>query len=111
MFPTVPVKQRTDRPTREDKSGEGGISTPPLLRIEVKNVKAENYLSGFAHGLLRQACAMDSEYPSEQINSLYFDTSDLDRYARPLSGDFQLVATRFLRINWIGSQRLASIMG
>ena len=37
-----------------------------------------------AFGLLRQASVMDSEYPSEQINSLYFDTADLDQYARSL---------------------------
>jgi hypothetical protein len=44
---------------------------------------------GLAYGLLRQACVLDSEYPSEQIGSLYFDTADLDQYARSLSGDFQ----------------------
>jgi hypothetical protein len=44
---------------------------------------------GLAYGLLRQICFMDSKYPSEQINSLYFDTADLDQYARSLSGDFQ----------------------
>jgi hypothetical protein len=44
---------------------------------------------GFAYGLLCQICVMDSEYPSEQINSLYFDTADLDQYVRSLSGDFE----------------------
>jgi SPX domain protein involved in polyphosphate accumulation len=51
----------------------------------------------FAYGLLRQICVMDSEYPSEQISSLYFDTADLDQYARSLSGDFQKDK---VRIRW-----------
>ncbi len=37
---------------------------------------------GLAYGLLREICLMDNEYPSEQINSLYFDTADLDQYGR-----------------------------
>jgi hypothetical protein len=52
---------------------------------------------GFAYGLLRQICVMDSRYPSEQINSLYFDTADLDQHARSLSGDFQKDK---VRIRW-----------
>lgn len=44
---------------------------------------------GLAYGLLRQVCVLDSEYPSEQIGSLHFDTADPDQYARSLSGDFQ----------------------
>ena len=52
---------------------------------------------GFAYGLLRQICVMDSKYPSEQINSLYFDTADLDQHGRSLSGDFQKDK---VRIRW-----------
>jgi hypothetical protein len=44
---------------------------------------------GLAYGLPRQACVLDSEHPSKHIGSLYFDTVDLDQYARSLSGDFQ----------------------
>jgi hypothetical protein len=41
-----------------------------------------------ARMLLRHLCLPDSDYPSEQINSLYFDTSDLDQHERSSSGDF-----------------------
>lgn len=52
---------------------------------------------GLAYGLLRQICLMDSEYPSEQINSLYFDTADLDQHERSSSGDFRKDK---VRIRW-----------
>jgi hypothetical protein len=44
---------------------------------------------GFAYTLLRQVCRLDSEYPEGQVNSLYFDTPDLDQYMRSASGDFR----------------------
>jgi hypothetical protein len=47
---------------------------------------------GLAYGLLRHICLMDSEYLSEQINSLYFDTADLDQHERFSSGT--IVKTR-----------------
>ena len=43
---------------------------------------------GLAYGLLRQISLPASEYPSEQINSLYFDTVDLDQHERSSSGDY-----------------------
>jgi hypothetical protein len=43
---------------------------------------------GFAYGLLRQICLPAREYPSEQINSLYFDTANLDQHERSSSGDY-----------------------
>ena len=52
---------------------------------------------GLAYGLLRQICLMDSDYPSEQINSLYFDTANLDQYDRSASGDFHKDK---VRIRW-----------
>jgi hypothetical protein len=55
---------------------------------------------GLAYGILRQTCAMDIEYPSEQINSLYFDTVDLDQHERSSSGDFQKDK---IRIRWYGN--------
>jgi hypothetical protein len=50
---------------------------------------------GLAYGLLRQVCTMDSMYPSEQINSLYFDDADLDQHERSLSGDFKKTRCEF----------------
>ena len=43
---------------------------------------------GLAYGLLRQISLPASEYPSEQIHSLYFDTVDLDQHERSSSGDY-----------------------
>lgn len=51
----------------------------------------------FALLLLRQFCYPDSEYPSEQINSLYFDTEDLEQHERSSSGDFR---KNKIRIRW-----------
>jgi hypothetical protein len=51
----------------------------------------------FAYGLLRHVCRQDSEYPSEQINSLYFDGPDLDQHDRSQSGDFRKDK---VRIRW-----------
>ena len=55
---------------------------------------------GMAYGFLRQTCIMDSRYPSEQINSLYFDTADLDQHERSTSGDFKKDK---VRIRWYGT--------
>jgi hypothetical protein len=52
-----------------------------------------------AYGLLRQSCFLDKNYASEQINSLYFDTADLDQYERSRSGDFYKDK---VRIRWYG---------
>ena len=57
---------------------------------------------GLAYGLLRQTCIMDSRYPSEQINSLYFDTSDMDQHERSCSGDFKKDK---VRIRWYGEDK------
>ena len=54
---------------------------------------------GLAYGILRQICLPAAEYPSEQINSLYFDTIDLDQHERSLAGDF---AKDKVRIRWYG---------
>lgn len=57
--------------------------------------------TGLAYGLLNQVCARDGEYPSEQINSLYFDTFNLDQYARSDAGDFRKDK---IRIRWYGTE-------
>lgn len=51
----------------------------------------------FARTLLRQLCTPDRDYASEQINSLYFDTEDLDQYERSSSGDLR---KHKVRIRW-----------
>jgi hypothetical protein len=57
---------------------------------------------GLAYGLLRQVCLPAREYPSEQINSLYFDTADLDQHERSASGDYYKDK---VRIRWYGEDK------
>jgi hypothetical protein len=52
---------------------------------------------GFAYALLRQCCRPDSDYPEEQINSLYYDTDDLEQYLKSSSGEFR---KNKVRIRW-----------
>jgi hypothetical protein len=54
---------------------------------------------GLAYGLLRQICRPAEEYPSEQINSLYFDTADLDQHQRSDGGDYYKDK---VRLRWYG---------
>jgi len=54
-----------------------------------------------ALGLLRHICRPDNLYPSEQINSLYFDTSNLEQYDSSDSGDY---AKDKVRLRWYGEK-------
>jgi hypothetical protein len=54
-----------------------------------------------ANGLLRHLCMPDREFPSEQINSLYFDTVDLDQHEKSTSGDSRKDK---VRIRWYGRE-------
>jgi hypothetical protein len=56
----------------------------------------------FAYGLLSQICIPDAGFASEQINSLYFDTDDLDQYERTASGDNYKDK---VRIRWYGEDK------
>ena len=68
----------------------------PQQRIERKFFVLPRNI-GFAYALLRQFCRLDSEYPEEQINSLYFDTEDLEQYVKSSSGEFR---KNKVRIRW-----------
>ena len=57
---------------------------------------------GFAYTLLRQVCRPDRQYPEGQVNTLYFDTPDLDQYMRSASGEFKKDK---VRIRWYGEIR------
>ena len=52
---------------------------------------------GFAYTLLRQVCRPDKEFPQSRVNSLYFDTADLDEHMRSASGDYKKDK---IRIRW-----------
>ncbi len=54
---------------------------------------------GLAYGVLRHVCRPDRQYPAGQINSLYFDTLDLDEHHKSESGDFRKDK---VRIRWYG---------
>jgi hypothetical protein len=54
---------------------------------------------GFAYTLLRQVCRPDQEFPRDTVNSLYFDTPDLDQYERSASGELR---KNKVRIRWYG---------
>jgi hypothetical protein len=52
--------------------------------------------------LLLRTCRRADQYAEEQINSLYFDTADLDQHERSRAGEF---AKDKVRIRWYGSAR------
>lgn len=56
---------------------------------------------GIACGLLRQLCLPAADYPSEQINSLYFDTPSLTQHEISDSGEYRKDK---VRIRWYGSE-------
>lgn len=65
-------------------------------RIESKFFILPNNID-LAYGLLRQVCRPDIDYPEGQINSLYFDTVDLEQHERSLSGEYKKDK---VRIRW-----------
>ena len=71
-------------------------AVPPTTRIERKFFVLPRDI-GFAYALLRHICRPDRDYPEEQINTLYFDTDDLEQYVRSSSGDFR---KNKVRIRW-----------
>ena len=68
-------------------------------RFERKHYLVPRNIS-LAYRMLQHVCLPASEYPSEQINSLYFDTADLEQHERSSSGDFQKDK---VRIRWYGT--------
>jgi hypothetical protein len=75
--------------------GDAGI-VQSLQRIERKFFVLPKNI-GYAYNLLRLVCRPDREYPLEQINSLYFDTEDLEQYEKSSSGDLRKDK---VRIRW-----------
>ena len=52
---------------------------------------------GFGIAFLRQVCRPDGEYPRNKVNSLYFDSADLDDYVSSASGEYK---KKKVRIRW-----------
>jgi len=57
---------------------------------------------GFAYTLLRQVCRPDMEFPKDRVNSLYFDTPDLEQYEWSASGQSRKDK---VRVRWYGETR------
>ena len=71
----------------------------PVSRFERKfSILPRNI--GFALTFIRQICRPDREYPKDKVNSLYFDSADLDEYIRSASGEFR---KNKVRIRWYGT--------
>ncbi len=71
----------------------------PVTRFERKfSIVPRNI--GFALAFLRQICRPDKEYPKDRVNSLYFDSADLDEYMRSVSGEFR---KNKVRVRWYGT--------
>jgi hypothetical protein len=77
-------------------------STAPRLpeRMEQKFFIAPQDI-GWARALLRRACRIDPQFPVGQVNSVYFDTIDLDQHQRSLSGE---QVKDKVRIRWYGEE-------
>jgi hypothetical protein len=72
---------------------------PPLReRVEQKYFITPRR-TGLALALLRRACRPDPDFPVGQVNSLYFDSLDLDQHKRSDSGEF---SKDKIRIRWYG---------
>ena len=69
-------------------------------RVEQKFFVPPNRMA-LALALIRRTCRFDQHYPQEQINSLYFDTPDLEQHERSLAGEF---AKAKIRIRWYGTE-------
>jgi len=78
------------------KEEERAAAAAPERRFERKFFVLPRNID-FAYALLRQFCRLDREYPQEQVNSLYFDTEDLDQYLKSAAGDFR---KHKVRIRW-----------
>jgi len=81
--------------------------TNVITQSLVQRIERKFYLPplkvGFAFGQLKHLCRFDEEYPSEQINSLYFDTPELEQYEKSSSGDYKKDK---VRIRWYGKDNV-----
>ena len=70
----------------------------PEKRYERKLYIRPNDLQ-MTYFLLRQTCRDDREYPENQINTLYFDTDNLDEFSQSIEGHRR---REKIRIRWYG---------
>ena len=72
------------------------VSTESVSRIERKFFIPPHKIT-MANTFLHQVCRPDKQFPYGQINTLYFDTPELDQYMRSMSGDYRKDK---VRIRW-----------
>jgi len=87
---------------RMNETAPAGVQ--PASRFERKFFVLPKNI-GFAYAVLRQVCRPDSQYPEGQVNSLYFDTPDLDQYVRSASGDLRKDKVRIRWYDQLGDHR------
>jgi SPX domain protein involved in polyphosphate accumulation len=73
--------------------------TDPLIRYELKMTYALTWLSEVQSWIMGHPAAFVTAYPPRWVNSLYFDTPDLDSYNDHLAG---VPERRKLRFRWYG---------
>jgi hypothetical protein len=76
-------------------------SAPPLRERVEQKFFVLPWRESFAFGLLRRTCREDPVFPVGQVNSLYFDTPDLDQHQRSDSGEY---TKDKVRIRWYGDE-------
>jgi hypothetical protein len=102
MRPESPRTESGDWPPNLHVSVMNSASVAPRLseRVEQKFfITPQRESAVFA--LLRRTCRADTEYSVGRVNSLYFDTPDLDQHQRSDSGE--LLKDK-IRIRWYGDE-------
>jgi hypothetical protein len=75
------------------------MSTPPERMEQKYFVTPQKAMLALA--LLRRTCRWDEHYPQEQINSLYFDTPDLEQHQASSAGES---LKSKIRLRWYGRE-------
>ncbi len=93
---------KTTAPANLHISVTSRASTSPRLseRVEQKLFVRPDRI-GLALGLLLRTCRRDPRFPEGQVNSLYFDTFDLEEHRKSDAGDS---AKDKIRIRWYGDE-------
>ncbi len=100
---SAPGTTRERSPAIKQTPGTEAVATAPGIVESVERIERKFFIppqkSAFAYTLLRQVCHADRQYPAGQVNTLYFDSQDLDQHNRSASGDFRKDK---VRIRWYG---------
>ena len=81
-------------------SSPASVALPLRERVEQKFFVHPSR-EALALALLRRTCREDEEHPVGQVNSLYFDTADLEQHGRSAAGEY---TKDKVRIRWYGEE-------